>query len=239
MKRALRGTALALGLFASACVGHASVGVTTTIDPRLLLPGATMHQEIAVEADGLLGNGIRQGLNQTTTASVFGGEPGWQVRDNSDPQVVRLRATRDVEVAPGSQTLLLGAQSGPSVHLDSQDYGLVRRYIVEVIIPVSSLSADQSGASTPATSSAIAASTYDQYLFMPGYVTATNGIPGDSGRLAWHVNLAATSDQTLTAESLYIDWPRVGLLVLLVAIATVLLLLRRMRSRRRAAVRAE
>jgi len=44
-------------------------------------------------------------------------------------------------------------------------------------------------------------------------ITATNGVPGDNSRLVWHLDLTGTSERVLTAESIYPDWPRLILLL--------------------------
>ena len=43
-------------------------------------------------------------------------------------------------------------------------------------------------------------------------------IPGDSSRLVWHLDIGATSERVLTAESVYLDWPRLVLAVIVVIV---------------------
>jgi hypothetical protein len=62
-------------------------------------------------------------------------------------------------------------------------------------------------------------------------VTATNGVPGDNSRLVWHLDLTGASERVLTAESIYPDWPRLVVLLVIIVLLGGGLVFRSRRSR--------
>src|SRR2546428_2464962 len=74
----------AAGLLATACFGKFALGVTQTIEPNPILPGASVKQEVNVDADGLLGIAVRQAMTDAATTIQAQGQTGtqWQIRDN-------------------------------------------------------------------------------------------------------------------------------------------------------------
>jgi hypothetical protein len=231
----------AAGLLATACFGKFALGVTQTIEPTPILPGANVRQELNIEADGLLGTAVKQALTDTTTKAQAQAPTGtqWEIRDNSEGSAVHLRMFRTVSLTE-AQTAVPQSSTGGfdvgtmSVHAD--DWGLARHYTVRIVV---SPSTPSSPAGTPAGTDAtsqqlaqaiLAGITYDYYISLPGLVTATNGVPGDQSRLVWHLDMTSTSPRTLTAESIYPDGPRLVALLLIVVliIGTIVL-----RSRRR------
>lgn len=228
------------GVVGSACFGKFNLGVTNTIEPTVLLPGAALRQEINLESDGLLGGAIRQSVTHGDTGQSA--VPGsWTIADNSDGSTVRLRITRSVPV--GSEPVSSGtASSANSVDIGvtnvrANDYVFVRRYVLTVRVQTPDLSATTSAnSSSQADLSrslgqlALAGLTYDHFAVLPGFLIATNGIPGDTSRVVWHLSLTSRSDRTLTAESLFIDWPRIALALLLTAGAVVIARVRRRRT---------
>ena len=217
----------AAGLLATACFGKFSLGVTQTIEPTPILPGANVKQELNIEADGLLGTAVKQALTDAATKGQAQTQSGtqWQIRDNSDGSAVHLRMFRTVSMAE-AQTPVAQASTGGfdvgtmSVHAD--DWVLARRYAVRIAVTPSAPSTPVgTPTGTDATSQQLAQAilagiTYDYYVSLPGIITATNGVPGDQSRLVWHLNLTSGSERVLTAESIYPDVPR--LIVFLVAI---------------------
>src|SRR2546423_3614972 len=83
----------AAGLLATACFGKFALGVTQTIEPTPILPGANVKQELNIEADGLLGTAVKQALTDAATKSQAQTQSGtqWQIRDNSEASAVHLR----------------------------------------------------------------------------------------------------------------------------------------------------
>jgi hypothetical protein len=237
----------AAGLLATACFGKFALGVTQTIEPTPLLPGANVKQELNIDADGLLGTAVKQALTDAAAKGQAQAQAStqWQVRDNSEGSAVHLRMFRTVSLSE-AQTAVPQSSTGGfdvgtmSVHAD--DWGLARHYTVRIVV---SPSTPSSPAGTPtgtdATSQQLAQAilagiTYDYYMSLPGVVTATNGVPGDQSRLVWHLDMTATSPRTLTAESIYPDVPRLValLLVVVLIVGTVFL-----RSRTRRPVTAD
>jgi hypothetical protein len=227
----------AAGLLATACFGKFSLGVTQTIEPTPILPGATVKQEVNVEADGLLGSAVKQAMTDAATKGQAQPQPGtqWQIRDNSDGAAVHLRMSRSVSLAE-AQTAVPQSSTGGfdigTLSIRADDWLLARRYAVQVVV---STTAPTAPTGTPATNDAaaeqlakalLAGITYDYYVSMPGVVTATNGVPGDQSRLVWHLDLASGSERVLTAESIYPDWPRILALVLILVVGVGALLLR-------------
>jgi hypothetical protein len=217
----------AAGLLATACFGKFALGVTQTIEPTPILPGANVRQELNIEADGLLGTAVKQALTDTTTKAQAPTGTQWQIRDNSEGSAVHLRMFRTVSLTE-AQTAVPQSSTGGfdvgtmSVHAD--DWGLARHYTVRIIV---SPSTPSSPAGTPtgtdATSQQLAQAilagiTYDYYISLPGLVTATNGVPGDQSRLVWHLDMTSTSPRTLTAESIYPDVPRLVLLLVVIVL---------------------
>src|SRR5439155_8897652 len=72
----------AAGLLATACFGKFTLGVTQTIEPTPILPGANVKQELNIEADGLLGTAVKQALTEAATKGQAQGQSGtqWQIR---------------------------------------------------------------------------------------------------------------------------------------------------------------
>jgi len=214
----------AAGLLATACFGKFALGVTQTVEPNPILPGASVKQEVNVEADGLLGTAVKQAMTDAATKGQAQVQSGtqWQIRDTSQGAQVHLRMSRSVSLAEAqtavSKTSTGGFDVGTvSVHAD--DWVLARHYTVRVVV---SPSAPSTPAGTPtgtdATSQQLAQAilagiTYDYFVSLPGVITATNGVPGDNSRLVWHLDLTGTSERVLTAESIYPDWPRLILLL--------------------------
>ena len=217
----------AAGLLATACFGKFALGVTQTVEPTPILPGASVKQELNIEADGLLGTAVKQALTEAATKGQAQGQSGtqWQIRDNSDGSAVHLRMFRTVNLTE-AQTAVAQSSTGGfdigTMNIRSDDWGLARHYAVRIVVTPS---APSTPAGTPtgtdATSQQLAKAilagiTYDYFIGLPGIVTATNGVPGDQSRLVWHLDLTSGSERVLTAESIYPDVPR--LIVFLVAI---------------------
>jgi hypothetical protein len=220
----------AAGLLATACFGKFALGVTQTIEPTPIFPGASVKQELNIEADGLLGTAVKQALTEAATKGQAQGQSGtqWQIRDNSDGSAVHLRMFRSVNLTE-AQTAVAQSSTGGfdigTMNIRSDDWLLARHYAVRIVVTPS---APSTPAGTPtgtdATSQQLAKAilagiTYDYYVGLPGIVTATNGVPGDQSRLVWHLDLTSGSERVLTAESIYPDVPR--LVVLLLAIVLI------------------
>ena len=216
----------AAGLLATACFGKFALGVTQTIEPNPILPGASVKQEVNVDADGLLGSAVKQAMTDAATKSQAQGQTGtqWQIRDNSEGAAVHLRMSRSVSLAE-AQTAVAKTSTGGfdvgtiSVHAD--DWLIARHYMVRVVVsPSAPTSPTGTPTATDATSQQLAQAilagiTYDYFVSVPGVVTATNGVPGDNSRLVWHLDLTGTSERVLTAESIYPDVPRLVVLLVL------------------------
>src|SRR2546428_10437519 len=86
----------AAGLLATACFGKFALGVTQTIEPTPILPGANVKQELNIEADGLLGTAGKQALTEPATQGQTQTHAGthWQARDSSEASAVHLRMFR-------------------------------------------------------------------------------------------------------------------------------------------------
>ena len=65
----------AAGLLATACFGKFALGVTQTIEPTPILPGANVKQELNIEADGLLGTAVKQALTDAATSALLAARP--------------------------------------------------------------------------------------------------------------------------------------------------------------------
>lgn len=210
----------ALLVITSACFGRLSIALNQQIEPRAILPGAILQQEIAIEGEGLLGAAARQAMTQNTQASA-GATGGWQLRDNSDGTTVRFRMFRSVALDANGAQLQSNVSGDPGkVRVDSNDWFLLRRYRVQVDVTTPDNAVPPPSTDPQSQQLAqlvLAGITYDHSLRMPGFVTSTNGTRSDDGRIAWHVSFTSpNSQQSLVAESLYPDVPRLAALLLLV-----------------------
>jgi hypothetical protein len=234
---------VAAGLLATACFGKFALGVTQTIEPTPILPGASVKQELNIEADGLLGTAVKQALTDASTKGQA--QPGsgtqWQIRDNSEGSAVHLRMFRTVSITEAQTAVAQSSTGGFDVGtmtVRGDDWLLARRYTVRIVVTPS---APNTPVGTPtgtdATSQQLAKAilagiTYDYYISMPGVVTATNGASGDQSRLVWHLDLTAGTERVLTAESIYPDVPRLIFLLVIVGLIVVgIIVLRSRRSR--------
>jgi hypothetical protein len=227
----------AAGLFATACFGKFALGVTQTIEPTPILPGANVKQELNIEADGLLGTAVKQALTDASTKAQAQPQSGtqWQIRDTSDGPAVHLRMFRTVNLSEAQTAVAQSSTGGFDVgtmNVRADDWGLARRYTVRIVVTPS---APSTPAGTPtgtdATSQQLAKAilagiTYDYYIALPGVVTATNGVPGDQSRLVWHLDMSSGSERVLTAESIYPDVPRLVALVLVILLMVAVILIR-------------
>ena len=241
----------AAGLLATACFGKFALGVTQTIEPTPLLPGASVKQELAIEADGLLGSAVKQGMSDAVAKGQKDAQTGtqWQIRDNSDGSAVHMRMFRTVSLAEAQAAVPQASTGGfdvgmMSIHAD--DWLVLRHYLVRVVVSPSTPTGP-TGTPTGTTNDAaarqlaqamLAGITYDYYLSLPGFVTATNGASGDQSRLVWHLDLTSGTARVLSAESVYLDWPRLFLIVLVVLGGAGALFIRS-RATRPAPVQAE
>jgi len=231
----------ASGLLATACFGKFALGVTQTIEPTPILPGANVKQELNIEADGLLGTAVKQALTDAAAKGQAQTQSGtqWQIRDNSEGSAVHLRMFRTVSLTEAQTAVAQSSTGGFDVGtmtIRADDWGLARHYTVRIVVTPS---APTNPAGTPtgadATSQQLAKAilagiTYDYYVSLPGVVTATNGVPGDQSRLVWHLDLSAGSERVLTAESIYPDVPR---LIVLVVVILLIIAVVFVQSRRR------
>jgi hypothetical protein len=220
----------AAGLLATACFGKFALGVTQTIEPTPILPGANVKQELNIEADGLLGTAVKQALTEAATKGQAEPQSGtqWQIRDNSDGSAVHLRMFRTVNLTE-AQTVVAQSSTGGfdigAMNVRADDWLVARHYTVRIVVtPTAPSTPAGTPTGTDATSQQLAKAilagiTYDYYVALPGIVTATNGVPGDQSRLVWHLDLTSGSERVLTAESIYPDVPR--LIVLLLAIVLI------------------
>jgi hypothetical protein len=237
----------AAGLLATACFGKFALGVTQTIEPTPLLPGANVKQELNIEADGLLGTAVKQALTDASTKAQAEPRSGtqWQIRDTSDGSAVHLRMSRSVNLTEAQTAVAQSSTGGFDVgrmNIHADDWGVARHYSVRIVVTPSAPSTPAGTTTgTDATSQQLAKAilagiTYDYYVSLPGVVTATNGVPGDQSRLVWHLDLASGSERVLTAESIYPDVPRlvVFLIVIVLIVGAVLI-----RSRRRKPITTE
>jgi hypothetical protein len=241
MYRRLAMLALA-GLLATGCFGKFALGVTQTIEPTPILPGASVRQELNIEADGLLGSAVKQALDASAKAQTQAPSgTQWQFRDNSEGSAIHLRMFRTVSLTE-AQTAVPESTTGGfdvgTIAVRADDWLVARRYAVRIVVTPSAPSGP-TGTPTPNDAAAqqlaqamLAGITYDYYVSMPGVVTATNGVPGDQSRLVWHLDLASGAERVLTAESIYPDVPRVVLLLVVIApIVVGTIVLRSRRSR--------
>ena len=217
---------VASGLLATACFGKFALGVTQTIEPTPILPGASVKQELNIEADGLLGTAVKQALTDATTKGKAQPQTGtqWQITDTSQGSSVHLRMSRSVSLAEAQTAVAQSSTGGFDVgtmSVRADDWGLARHYAVRIVVTPSAPSTPAGTTTgTDATSQQLAKAilagiTYDYYIGLPGVVTATNGLPGDQSRLVWHLDLSSGAERVLTAESVYPDVPRLVVLFLL------------------------
>ena len=216
----------AAGLLATACFGKFALGVTQTVEPNPILPGASVKQEVNVDADGLLGSAVKQAMTEAATKGQAQGQTGtqWQIRDNSEGASVHLRMSRSVSLTE-AQTAVSKTSTGGfdvgTISVRADDWLIARHYTVRVVVSPSAPGAPPgTPTGTDATSQQLAQAilagiTYDYFVSLPGVITATNGVPGDNSRLVWHLDLTAGSERVLTAESIYPDWPRLVLLLVI------------------------
>jgi hypothetical protein len=231
----------AAGLLATACFGKFALGVTQTIEPTPILPGANVKQELNIEADGLLGTAVKQALTDAATKSQAQPQSGtqWQIRDTSDGAAVHLRMSRTVNLTEAQTAVAQSSTGGFDVGtmtLRADDWGVARHYTVRIVVTPSAPSAPAgTPTGTDATSQQLAKAilagiTY--YVGLPGVVTATNGVPGDQSRLVWHLDLSSGAERVLTAESIYPDVPRLVVFVIAVLLLAGIVIVRS-RARRR------
>jgi len=218
-----------VGLLATACFGKFALGVTQTIEPTPILPGANVKQELNIEADGLLGTAVKQALTEAATKGQAQPPSGtqWQIRDSSDGSAVHLRMFRTVNLTE-AQTVVAQSSTGGfdigAMNVHADDWLLARHYTVRIVVtPTAPSTPSGTTTGTDATSQQLAKAilagiTYDYYVALPGVVTATNGVPGDQSRLVWHLDLTTGSERVLTAESVYPDVPRLVVLLLVIVL---------------------
>jgi hypothetical protein len=110
-----------------------------------------------------------------------------------------------------------------TITVRADDWVLVRRYAARVVVstkapttPTGTTPTGTDAAAQQLAKAMLAGITYDYYISLPGIVTATNGVPGDQSRLVWHLDLTSGSERVLTAESIYPDWPRLVLLLIVI-----------------------
>ena len=235
------------GLLTTGCFGKFALGVTQTIEPTPILPGANVKQELNIEADGLLGSAVKQAMDAAAKDQTQA-QPGtqWQFRDTSEGSAVHLRMFRTVSLTEAQtavpQTSTGGFDVG-TMAIRADDWLVARRYAVRVVVtPSAPTGPNGTPTGTDATSQQIAQAilagiTYDYYVSMPGLITATNGVPGEQSRLVWHLDLTSGSERVLTAESIYPDVPRLILLLVIIALIAVGTIV--LRSRRSRPVTAE
>lgn len=227
----------AAGLLATACFGKFALGVTQTIEPTPILPGANVKQELNIEADGLLGTAVKQALTDAATKSQTQPQAGtqWQIADTSQGAAVHIRMFRTVNLAEAQTAVAQSSTGGFDVGamvIHADDWLLARHYTVRIVVTSSAPSAPAgTPTGTDATSQQLAKAilagiTYDYYMSLPGVVTATNGVPSDQSRLVWHLDLSSGSERVLTAESIYPDVPRLVLLLLVVVVLVGFVLVR-------------
>lgn len=228
------------GLLATACFGKFSLGVTQTIEPTAILPGANVKQEVNIEADGLLGSAVKQAMDASAKAETQApAGTQWQFRDSSEGSAVHLRMFRTVSLTEAQTSVPESTTGGfdvGTIAVRADDWLVARRYAIRVVVTPSAPTGP-AGTPTPNDAAAqqlaramLAGITYDYYVSMPGVVTATNGVPGENSRLVWHLDLASGSQRVLTAESIYPDVPRLVLLLVIIALIVIGTII--MRSRR-------
>src|SRR5438874_11676192 len=129
----------AAGLLATACFGKFALGVTQTIEPNPILPGASVKQEVNVDADGLLGSAVKQAMTDAATKSQAQGQSGtqWQIRDSSEGAAVHLRMSRSVSLAE-AQTAVAKTSTGGfdvgTINIRADDWLIARHYTVRVVV---------------------------------------------------------------------------------------------------------
>lgn len=243
----------AAGLLATACFGKFALGVTQTIEPTPILPGASVKQEVNVDADGLLGTAVKQAMTDAATKdqAQAGSGTQWQIRDNSDGSAVHLRMFRSVSLTEAQAAVPQSSTGGfdvGTISVGAEDWLVARRYVVRVVVspsvptgppgtpgaPTGPLDNDAAGQQLA--KAILAGITYDYYVSLPGVITATNGLPGAESRLVWHLDLTSGTERVLTAESIYPDFPRLIVLLLVIVLVAGTIIFR---SRGRRPVTAE
>jgi hypothetical protein len=104
--------------------------------------------------------------------------------------------------------LFAGFYRGDAIRarLETTDFGIARYYALSLTFPARS-----SGAAQPTSRDL----NWDWYVKPPGFVMSTNGTHTAESQLLWQIDLDASQNQVLTAESIYVDLPRIGVLVVL------------------------
>src|SRR5438552_3743291 len=136
----------AAGLLATACFGKFALGVTQTIEPIPLLPGANVKQELNIEADGLLGTAVKQALTDASTKAQAQAQSGtqWQIRDSSEGSAVHLRMFRTVSLAEAQTAVAQSSTGGFDVgtmSVRADDWGVARHYTMRIVVTPSAPSA--------------------------------------------------------------------------------------------------
>jgi hypothetical protein len=140
---------------------------------------------------------------------------------------------RSVNMSEAQGRVTRSSTSSPdigTIEIRADDWVFARHYVVRVLVAPSSgagstpPSSDQT--TQQLTQAMLAGITYDYHLTLPGFVTSTNGLPGDDTRLTWHLALTSASERELTAESIYLDWPRILLVVIVLGVVGTLLYMR-------------
>jgi hypothetical protein len=212
-----------------ACIGRLSLAANMKVEPHLILPGNKATVAIEVEGDGLLGNAVRQQL--TPAAFQRANDVEWEFRDNSDAQTVRFRATSSANFPATFEAQQVPAAG--AISLTANDYVFLRRYhLVVTVAPTQSATASSTDAVSQQTAAAaLAAIRYDWSVALPGNIETTNGVRSDDGRIIWHLNMSARDPQVLSAQSTYVDVPRIALGGAALLLITGGLVLRRRRRR--------
>lgn len=226
LSRALLLAALALPSL-TACVGHLSVDANIGVEPRLLLPGGVMTIELALEGQGLLANTVRDQVSPEGFAEKGAGF-AWQVTDTSDGETLRVKAMSRREVDGSFDAASLPGTSLSDLRLDFADYLVFRTYRLHVALPMDGAAAGGDALSRQTAAAALAAVRYDWSVTLPGSIRSTNGVVSStSGKALWHIDVASQRTHTLDAESLYVDVPRIALMLGILGAALAIRLRRR------------
>jgi len=170
----------AAGLLATACFGKFALGVTQTVEPNPILPGASVKQEVNVDADGLLGSAVKQAMTDAATKSQAQGQSGtqWQIRDSSEGAAVHLRMSRSVSLAEAQTAVAKTATGGfdvGTIAIRADDWLIARHYTVRVVVsPSAPTTPTGTPTGTDATSQQLAAAilagiTYDYFVSLPAW----------------------------------------------------------------------
>jgi hypothetical protein len=230
LSRALLTAALALPSL-TACVGHLSVDANIQVEPRLLLPGGVMTIELVLAGEGLLANTVRDQVSPEGFAEKAAGLE-WQVTDTSDEQTLRVKAVSHREIDGAFDAASLPGTPLSDLRLDVADYLVFRTYRLHVALPMDGASAGGDALAKQTATAALAALRYDWSVTLPGTIRSTNGVVSStSGKALWHIDVASQRTHLLDAESLYVDVPRIAVMLGILAAALAL----RLRRRRTAA----